>query len=157
MEEKRQQTCPYCAEAIHPDAVLCPHCRSRLHGAEPRGWYRNRPDKQIAGVATALAESFALPVTLVRLGFIVLTFMSFIGPVLYVVLWIICPFDPSESAPISRWTDGEPGAPSIGERLLDWAEDAIAWLRGLLQSDTTTTPPSPPPSNGHENSAEGAP
>ncbi len=29
-EDDERQTCPFCAEAIKPAAVLCPHCRSKL-------------------------------------------------------------------------------------------------------------------------------
>jgi hypothetical protein len=25
-----QRRCPFCSEAIHPDALICPHCRSSL-------------------------------------------------------------------------------------------------------------------------------
>ena len=39
MEGSRTR-CPYCAEDIRPEAVRCPHCRSRLAAFEPERWRR---------------------------------------------------------------------------------------------------------------------
>ncbi len=156
MDGIKKTQCPFCAEPVKAAAVICPHCRSGLepvHAAEP---FRNRPGKQIAGVSVALAESFDLPVTFVRLSFIILTFVSFLGPIMYAALWVIFPFEAQGHAPLHRLTHGDAGESSIAERLLNWAEDAIAWLRKLFRGQTRTTPSSPSPSNGSDKPIEGA-
>jgi len=56
--------------------------------------YRSRSDSQIAGVAGGLAEYFNVDVSLVRLGFVVLTLVSGVGITLYIVLWLIMPEEP---------------------------------------------------------------
>ncbi len=33
LEPARTVLCPFCREAVAPDAVICPHCRSDLHEA----------------------------------------------------------------------------------------------------------------------------
>jgi len=44
----------------------------------------------------------ALPVGAVRLGFLVLTFVHVVGPVLYGALWAIIPFAPGMESPLER-------------------------------------------------------
>lgn len=133
--ETTEETCPYCAETIRAGAVLCPHCRSRL-GDAAAPTYRNRPGKQIAGVAIALAEAFGLSVTFVRLVFILLTFTNFVGPILYAVLWVLLPAEKGGLSPIGRLLNAveseTPGSPSILER-------AMAWAKGLF--GRTEAPP----------------
>jgi phage shock protein PspC (stress-responsive transcriptional regulator) len=111
MDEIRK--CPYCAEEIRTEATRCPHCRSRIAAFDPARWYRDRPERRLAGVAAAVAHAFALPVTAVRVGFIVLTFVHFLGPMVYGALWLIVPFAPGGVPPIERavtavreWFDG---------------------------------------------------
>ena len=87
--------CPYCAEQISAEAVRCPHCRSRVAALDPARWYRDHPDRRLAGVAAGVGHALALPVAGVRLGFLVLTFAHLIGPLLYGALWLIVPFTPS--------------------------------------------------------------
>ena len=87
MAENDTKDCPYCAEPVKVPASICPHCRSSLGGPSAPAAYRNHPGAQIAGVSIALAEAFGVSVTFVRLGFIVATFISFIGPPLYLALW----------------------------------------------------------------------
>ena len=54
-----------------------------------------------AGVASAVARALAVPVGAVRLGFIVLTFLHFLGPLLYGALWLLVPFSPGGDAPLT--------------------------------------------------------
>jgi phage shock protein PspC (stress-responsive transcriptional regulator) len=94
--------CPYCAESISPAAVRCPHCRSRLFLRDPQRWHRAHPGRKLAGVSMALAQALSLPVTPIRLGFLVLTLMHLAGAVAYLALWAIIPREPGHEPLIVR-------------------------------------------------------
>lgn len=160
--------CPYCAEPVRARATICPHCRSVLGGtAAPGEAYRERPGRQIAGVSIALAEALGISVTLVRLAFIVLTFISFIGPPLYLALWLLLPAEPGGRSPLGQLLEGENGEASILERGVQKTEEILnrvaAWLRGETTSSTTSDPDSQNHRDHGESSkstdprAEGAP
>jgi phage shock protein PspC (stress-responsive transcriptional regulator) len=91
--------CPYCAEDIRPEAVRCPHCRSRLGGLDPTAWYRDHPERRLAGVSTAVAHGLGVSLPAVRVGFIALSFFHLLGPVLYGLLWLVIPSRPGERPP----------------------------------------------------------
>jgi phage shock protein PspC (stress-responsive transcriptional regulator) len=60
--------------------------------ARRRGLHRSRRQRVIAGVAGGMAETFGLPVWLLRLIWLVLLLPGGLpGLVPYVVLWIILP------------------------------------------------------------------
>lgn len=63
--------------------------------------YRSRTERMIGGVAGGLGEYFNIDPTLVRLGFVVGTFMGGPGLILYFILLIVVPEEPlgSESMP----------------------------------------------------------
>lgn len=60
-----------------------------------RKLYRSRKDNMIAGVAGGMAEYFDVDPALIRLLFVVTTFMGGIGPIAYIVMWIIVPYEPA--------------------------------------------------------------
>lgn len=107
--------CPYCAEEIPTEAVRCRYCRSRVAALDPSRWYRDHPERRLAGVAAAIGHALALPVSGVRLAFLVFTFVHLLGPLVYGALWLIVPFTPSGHSPL--------------ERGLSWAQDWMGHLR----------------------------
>jgi phage shock protein PspC (stress-responsive transcriptional regulator) len=106
--------CSYCAEPIRVEAIRCPHCRSRLTTFEAESWHRSHADARLAGVAAALGHAFSVPVGLVRLGFVLSSFVHLLGILVYVSLWAVMP--------------PEPGRRSVLERGLVRAQ---RWARGL--------------------------
>jgi phage shock protein PspC (stress-responsive transcriptional regulator) len=105
--------CPYCAEDIRAEAIRCPYCRSRIGALDPARWYRDHPERRLAGVTAAIAHALALPLTVVRVGFLVLTFIHLLGPLVYGALWVVLPFRPGEpsrlehlAASVRHWIAG---------------------------------------------------
>ena len=58
-----------------------------------QSWYRSRHEKVIAGVCMGLARQFNLSVTIIRLAFILATFIGGWGVLIYIALWIIMPLE----------------------------------------------------------------
>jgi len=139
MAENDTKDCPYCAEPVKGPASICPHCRSSLGNPSGPDTYRNHAGRQIAGVSIALAEGFGVSVTFVRLGFIVATFISFIGPPLYLALWLLLPAEPGGLSPLGRVVTGDNGGPSILERAIHGTTDVFdkvaAWFRGETRTN----------------------
>jgi phage shock protein PspC (stress-responsive transcriptional regulator) len=100
MAETRK--CPYCAEEIPAEAVRCRYCRSRVAALDPERWYRDHPERRLAGVCAAVSHVLAVPLVFVRVGFVVLTFIHFLGPILYGILWLLLPFTPGTPSPLER-------------------------------------------------------
>ncbi len=94
--------CPYCAENIRPEAIRCPHCRSRLKGLDPTTWHRDHPERRVAGVSAAVAHGLGVSLPAVRVGFVALTFLHFLGPALYGFLWLVIPSRPGEQPPLEQ-------------------------------------------------------
>ena len=63
---------------------------------EPRRLWRLRQPRSVAGVCSGLAAHFNIDVTLVRILFIIGLFMGFSTLLLYIILWIAVPQEPSK-------------------------------------------------------------
>lgn len=135
MDEMRR--CPYCDEEIRAEAIRCRHCRSRLAALDPGAWYRDRPERRVAGVAAAVAHAFAIPVAAARLGFLVATVFHFAGPVVYAALWMLVPFRPGDEPPFTR--------------ILGLVRTIVDELRDAFRSHR----PPPPASNGTTSTSHG--
>ena len=57
---------------------------------------RNRRDAMCGGVAAGFADYFDVDAVLIRLGFVLLTFVSGVGLVFYVICWVIMPNNEEE-------------------------------------------------------------
>jgi len=63
---------------------------------------RPRQDRQVAGVASAIARRYDIDPTLVRIGFVAATFAG-IGAALYIAGWVLLPEEPTNPAnPVPR-------------------------------------------------------
>ena len=58
---------------------------------------RSKNDQQVAGVAAGLADYFNIDPTIVRLLFVLGTFLGGPGLVIYIALWIVMPEDKGET------------------------------------------------------------
>jgi phage shock protein PspC (stress-responsive transcriptional regulator) len=116
MSDPELKRCPFCAEEIRTEAVKCRFCGSFVASpASVRGWTRTRDGKMIAGICAGLAREFSVPVTVLRLAFVLGTlFGGGMGIVLYLVLWVVMPWETSYDAP-SRYDRYAPPP---------WADDA---------------------------------
>ncbi len=60
--------------------------------------YRSRRVRVFGGVAGGLAQYFNIDPIIVRVLFVVITIMNGIGILLYIILWIVVPEEPFETA-----------------------------------------------------------
>jgi phage shock protein PspC (stress-responsive transcriptional regulator) len=135
MDETRR--CPYCDEEIRAEAIRCRYCRSRLAAFDPSGWYRDRPDRRVAGVAAAVAAAFAVPVAAARFGFIVLAAFHLAGVMAYGALWLLVPFRPGDEPPFARVL-------RVVRRCADELRDALTPRRTKPARDDSTHGGRPP-------------
>src|SRR4051794_37597820 len=59
----------------------------------PSRLYRSRSQKMIAGGCGGLGEYFDVDPVLIRLLFVITAFISGVGILAYIVLWIVLPFE----------------------------------------------------------------
>ncbi|HEY6593299.1 MAG TPA: PspC domain-containing protein [Asanoa sp.] len=69
---------------------------------EPPRLYRGRQQRMVAGVASGIAGHLGIPVTRVRVAFVVLLGFSGLGLLLYAAFWAILPPEPSGTEPPPR-------------------------------------------------------
>jgi phage shock protein C len=87
--------CNYCGKSIQDDANVCAYCGTRVGSVLARKrLMRPRADRKIAGVCAGFAEYFDLDVTVVRLTWLIVSFMTGIGLLAYPIAWIVIPEEP---------------------------------------------------------------
>jgi len=62
---------------------------------EPKKLYRSTDDRWLAGVCGGLSKYFDVDVTLVRVIFVILALFGLGGVIIYLVLWVIVPPEPT--------------------------------------------------------------
>lgn len=124
-----KKACPYCAEGVWKTAVQCPHCQSRLSFFQPEAWHRSHGQGRFLGVCTALARAFSLPLLVVRVAFVGLTFVQLLGPIAYGVFLLVIPK--------VRGTD------SVLQMLLRRALAFAEWIGGGPSTDSSDAPAEP--------------
>ena len=84
---------------------------------------RNRRDAMCGGVGAGFADYFDVDAVLIRLGFVLLTFVSGVGLVFYVICWVIMPSNEEEGL----------GHPSPGEKVAEEVRAAGEQVRAAGQ------------------------
>ncbi|MGA7764928.1 MAG: PspC domain-containing protein [Candidatus Sulfotelmatobacter sp.] len=87
--------CNHCGKLIQDDAAVCAYCGIRAGTSQARKkLMRPRVGRRIAGVCLGFSEYFDLDVTLVRVVWLIASFVTVIGFVSYPIAWIIMPEEP---------------------------------------------------------------
>jgi|SRR5579862_1969643 len=87
--------CNYCGKVIQDDANVCAYCGTRVGASLARKrLVRPRHGRKIAGVCLGFAEYFDIDVTVVRLTWLIASFMTGIGLLSYPIAWIVIPEEP---------------------------------------------------------------
>ncbi len=69
--------------------------------------YRSQTDRMLGGVCGGLAKYLNIDVTLVRLFFVIFTLLGGIGPLVYIILWIVVDSESAASTGQSQPLNGE--------------------------------------------------
>ena len=89
--------CNACGKAIAEDGRFCSSCGNVVGiPPTPKKLMRSRADRKIAGVCSGLAQYLDLDISLVRILWFFIAFVSgvFPGFIAYVLAWIIIPEEP---------------------------------------------------------------
>lgn len=71
--------------------IFLPESHELKEDQKIKKMYRNPQDKVIAGVSSGIAAYFGVDVTLIRLLFVIFTFIGGSGLLAYIILWIVTP------------------------------------------------------------------
>ena len=107
-----------------------------------RRLYRCRHDRQIAGVASGIAEYFEIDPTLVRVAFIVSALLGGVSILIYFVLAFVMPLEPemlAESAPVGA-AGADPNADPGADPGVEGAASAEGAIDGAVAGSPATSP-----------------
>jgi phage shock protein C len=79
--------------------------------------YRIQDGKMIGGVCTGLGEYFNIDPVLMRLLFIIILFISGVGLLAYIILWIVVPLQPAVKQSVHAASPGASQAENPDEQL----------------------------------------
>jgi len=83
--------------------------------------YKSRKEKMFAGVCGGIAEYFDLDPVLVRILFVIFTFIGGTAIIAYIVGLIVMPFPPTETAGTTAETPPPPGSTASDTYGMDYA------------------------------------
>jgi phage shock protein C len=87
--------CNDCGKVIQDDALVCAYCGIRVGASLARlKLVRPRLGRKVAGVCLGFSEYFDIDVTLVRVVWLIVAFMTGVGFLSYLIAWIIMPEEP---------------------------------------------------------------
>jgi len=87
--------CNYCGKVIQDDANVCAYCGVRVGASlARRKLIRPRLGRKIAGVCLGFSEYFDIDVTVVRVAWLIVAFMTGFGFLAYLIAWIVMPEEP---------------------------------------------------------------
>jgi phage shock protein PspC (stress-responsive transcriptional regulator) len=78
--------------------IMAPEKPGTVGAAPAKGLHLSRADRKIAGVCGGLGEWLDIDPVFLRVAFILLALLGGLGIVLYVVLWLFLPREPSTPA-----------------------------------------------------------
>src|SRR6202451_90087 len=85
----RAMYCNYCGKVIQDDAAVCAYCGIRVGASVARKrLVRPRQGRKVAGVCLGCAEYFDIDVTVIRLVWLIASFMTGIGFFSFSHLWV---------------------------------------------------------------------
>ncbi|HEY1679645.1 MAG TPA: PspC domain-containing protein [Candidatus Sulfotelmatobacter sp.] len=87
--------CNYCGKVIQDDANVCAYCGIRVGASlARRKLVRPRMGRKVAGICLGFSEYFDIDVTLLRVVWLIVAFMTGFGFLAYLIAWIIMPEEP---------------------------------------------------------------
>lgn len=94
--------CTHCGKDVAAEAMFCPNCGGRQPGnVAHRKLERPYQGRKIAGVCLAFGNYLNVDPTLVRIVWLVLTFVPpSPGVIAYIIAWIVIPNE--ETAPVAQ-------------------------------------------------------
>jgi phage shock protein C len=118
----------------------------------PSRLYRSRSQKMIAGVCGGLGEYFDVDPVLIRLLFVVTAFISGVGILAYLVLWIVVPFEGDESP---RMDALKRDFDDISGRVREYVDSPNAGWMNWANTTPPTAPAQPPTATSEPSATAG--
>jgi phage shock protein PspC (stress-responsive transcriptional regulator) len=108
---------------------------------------RSSTDRMLGGVCGGIAQYLGVDSTLVRLGFVLLTFAG-VSPLLYLILWIVMPSDTTVSGSWTQQVQQTMG--EIQERASTVAREVSTQVQKVTNSGNQSNPSASRPDDQQE-------